>query len=320
MHQAMMQQLELMRDREAGMSSSTSLGQSLKGGTINNTAGMLFGLNFDGLISVVDECRRVNLVQGRQNAGFREQEIQTFRALFNEIDRDQDGKIDGKHFMHLLNKLQLNCKSNEQKQALRQQLNDARRMAREAGAHPASLTAEHTIEVNFWELVQLLRILKDRQDQEKEEDMHKLAQKLRFTNQELDQFREVFISWSQFENSDEARSVEPVSPKHGQKRRPVDEDAEEEREGISPSTMYRLLRTMGMSMTPPEKEKLERKAVQEAESKSAGAGSAGLISFIGFLRLMRWLLDSDFAGINGIAADVAEKTGRSGPSVSRLLH
>ena len=27
-----------------------------EGATINNTAGMLFGLNFDGLISVVDEC------------------------------------------------------------------------------------------------------------------------------------------------------------------------------------------------------------------------------------------------------------------------
>merc|ERR1712187_792062 len=55
--------------------------------------------------------------------------------------------------------------------------------------------------------------------------------------------------------------------------------------------------------------KISFKQVQELEEKVAKFDQKAdkRIDFVAFLKIMRWLLDSNFAGINDVAAEVAEQ-------------
>merc|ERR1712217_60205 len=62
---------------------------------------------------------------------------------------------------------------------------------------------------------------------------------------------------------------------------------------LSADGFRRLIRSLGVSITPGNRGKLDDK-MQSLDDQ--GRRDGALLDFIAFLRMMRWMLDTDFAG------------------------
>jgi len=157
-------------------------------------------------------------------------------------------------------------------------------------------------------------MLRSDSDKATDELVDRTSRELRFTAAELEQFRKIFLKWARIEASGPmgaSASLEGAldSPERSPARRrrldgaPMSPAASGEvvEDGLSMETLDRLLRTMGMKLTLKQKSRLQEQAAAFETT------AEGLLSFVGFLRMMRWLIDSDFGGINDIAADAAQR-------------
>jgi len=233
------------------------------------------GLDFDDFVGVVDSCRTNLVARQRKNAGFNDQEIEHFWELFKNIDRDDSKQIDPKELLLLLKEFNWEPKTRDEQAALLQKLDLARAAAREAEVEE-EVTPDGSPTIGFWEFVQLARMLRRQHDRAQEDTMTKLMQELKFSQQEVDQFRQVFKNWSRRDNVFDG---EPDSATPDVLQRDV---------------VRRLVRSLGVSITPENKGRLD--------DKLATLDDGGLLDFFGFLRLMRWLTDTNFAGVNDAAA------------------
>eukprot|EP00439_Symbiodinium_sp_Y106_P067600 s1275_g11.t1 len=163
---------------------------------------------------------------------------------------------------------------------LLQRLNTARHRAREAGAPQVS--ADNSGEVGFWEFVQLARELHTLHEKAKEQAMNQLMEECKFNQKEVNQFHEVFHHWYHIDDEGEA-----------DERRMEDDDPNA---GLSREIVRRVVRQTGMSFTPEKKEILDKRL--------DGLEEAGLLRFHGFLRLMRWVIETDFAEMNAQLAEL----------------
>jgi len=281
------------------------------------------GATFDEFVGLADDARRINLEDRRRNAGFKEAEVRYFRRIFVTCDKDGSGDIDASEITGLLLILGMKIRTREEQHAVMNKLDEARDFAAAAGVK--EVTAKGSANFGFWELVQLMRMLKSDSDKASDELVMATAQELGFPPTELEQFRKIFIKWSREDALDGTMSPEssPVR-RQGSKTSPVRrgskgpsnatatrstvvatsvdlEEGPPPEEGLSTDALCALLKSMGMSMTLTQKGALE-KQVAKVETTEGG-----LLSLVGFLRMMRWLLDSDFAGINGAAADAVQR-------------
>eukprot|EP00438_Fugacium_kawagutii_P025846 Skav200524 [mRNA] locus=scaffold450:616055:622084:- [translate_table: standard] len=77
------------------------------------------------------------------------------------------------------------------------------------------------------------------------------------------------------------------------------EDLDEEEPGLSMSMLQKLLRWLNVPMTMQGKQAMEEKL------SSVLLTPKNELSFVGFLQMMRWMLDTNFCGINGVAQKAA---------------
>merc|ERR1711957_951837 len=115
-----------------------------------------------------------------------------------------------------------------------------------------------------------------------------MGETTRFTLTEVDTFREVFTNWFARDKvfEDEAASNH-TGLVGGGCPRTTDEEVKE----LSKDCMRRLLKSMGLKLNQEQRNKLERKIDD--------FGTPGRVDFADFLRLMRWMLDTNFADIQG---------------------
>lgn len=126
-------------------------------------------------------------------------------------------------------------------------------------------------------------MLKREVEHEEEERMHRLMHDLHFTEQEVEQFRIIMRSWVKRE-ADKAAEIAEGAPK-------------DPPEGLKVDGVRRLVRSLGVSLDSKNAETLTNKVESMYED--------GILNFFGFLQLMRWLMDVNFAGINDAAAKMA---------------
>jgi len=260
--------------------------------------------DFDTFVGLADEARRINLEDRRRNAGFKEGEVLHFKRIFDSCDRDGSGDIDASEITGLLFILGLQIRTREEQLAVMARLDEARDMATAAGVQ--NTTARGSANFGFWELVQLMRMLKSDSDKASDEKVNTTAVELGFSPPELEQFRKIFLKWCRNEGLNGTASLESSPVRRsgtlpGGGSEPLDAAEPPPEEGLSIDVLCRLLQSMGMSMTLTQKGELEKQVAK------VDTTAQGLLSFVGFLRMMRWLLDSDFAGINGAAANAVQR-------------
>mmetsp|Transcript_106574 Transcript_106574/g.339959 ORF Transcript_106574/g.339959 Transcript_106574/m.339959 type:complete len:965 (-) Transcript_106574:61-2955(-) len=242
-------------------------------------------LSFDDLVDIVDSCRSSFVAKERKKAGFSDVELEEFEALFHRFDKDHSKTIDNKELQGILKEFGWEPRTREEQQELISKLDMARQLAREAGVDDESENGSP--DVKFWAFVQLIRMLRTDEDKAEEKKVLKVMQELRFSEGETEEFRQVFRSWVR-------RATELAGEKEA-----VGKGASTAAETIGRDGVHRLVRSLGISINPANKDVLDQRVSSLDEQ---GRQETARLDFCSFLRLMRWLLDSDFAGINDAAA------------------
>jgi len=250
-----------------------------------------------------DERRAARVAARRRLAGFVEEEVEEFQEIFDRYDRDGSGDIDSKELRSLLRDLGMECRTRAEQRALMGQLDAAQTAAREAGAVPVGRQGDGG--VGFWVLVQLMRILRSRKDESTEAHEAEVVGELGFSPAEVTEFREVFLDWTRrgglrAKETDVDGAVGSIPGR----RVSFNLGSEDQEDRLSKHGFHRLLRSLGVSISQREKKELEEKLAD------VDMDDRGCLSFLGFLRMMRWLLDSDFAGVNRAAARTVESNAR----------
>jgi Ca2+-binding EF-hand superfamily protein len=254
-------------------------------------------VDFDEFVGLADQCRAVRVVATQKMAGFSELEIKHLQELFGKYDKDRSGDISVNEIQVLLSDLGMECRTLDERRAVQARLDEARTAAREAMGEGAG-NAGGGNAVGFWEVVQLIRLLRNENDRAEDHKMELLRESLGFSAKEVNDFREVFLTTAR----DSSRCT-PVSA--GNTVTPAINASLSffssaptvggtTEDGLSPESFCLLLRSLGVErLSSAQKQELQRRTAQCDKNKD------GHLNFTGFLRMMRWLLDSDFAGING---------------------
>lgn len=259
------------------------------------------GVDFEAFTALAESHRSATVARQRRFAGFPRETVMQLKELFKKWDADSSGVIDPIEIEGLLKDLGMECRTREEQTALIAHLDAARHAAIEAGVEPKCRPGEGAI--CFWVLVQLMRILRTERDQSAEVREVQVVKELGFTKAEVEDFREVFLRWTR--HGGKAAGIEEGkadgSPGAGgvsfASRAGSAGGGATEKDGLSRGIFYKLLLSLGVSLGYKEKEELEERFA------GADLDDEGRLSFLGFLGLMRWLLDSDFAGVNAAAQE-----------------
>jgi Ca2+-binding EF-hand superfamily protein len=240
-------------------------------------------VDFDGFVEVVDTIREIRVAYLRKRAGFSDAEIRRFEKLFKAYDAKNAGILEMQMVTRLLGDLGVKVRSREEQDDVVKQIEKSRVAAADRGA---CTLAPPGSPVNFWVVVQMMREIRKRDDKHTLNKTAKAAAQARFSNQEVEQFREVFTSTWEKDRFFE----EDADRDEGHHEEEGDEDKRE----ITKTSLRRLLRSLGVS--------LDGNLRGELDAKIETFGKSDRVDFADFLTLMRWMMDTNFGGITGAAA------------------
>lgn len=238
-------------------------------------------LDFDTFVEKVGDCRQRRVKKLRRRAGFTEIECNRFQELFDKYDADKSGIIEPAEASALLSGLGFSMAAKEDREAMLQTLGKAREAADEAGIEDIGDAKSN--KVTFWVLVQLLRVLYNRDDRRVLDRQERAIEQTKFSVAEVDQFREVFHTWylqdRMFCQESSFTNPAKVSISEGDIRE------------LSKDCIRRLLKSLNVTLNGEDRKKLDEKL--------DSFGNDGKTDFADFLRLMRWMLDINFGDISG---------------------
>eukprot|EP00930_Biecheleria_cincta_P034083 TRINITY_DN23589_c0_g1_i1.p1 TRINITY_DN23589_c0_g1~~TRINITY_DN23589_c0_g1_i1.p1 ORF type:complete len:1039 (+),score=185.75 TRINITY_DN23589_c0_g1_i1:67-3183(+) len=252
-------------------------------------------VDFDAFVSLADACHEKKIMAERKKAGFSNTEIQTLQDMFQKYDADGSGDIDAHEVQKLLNDFGLKCRTREERQQSLDQVDEARSLAKEAGA----LRDERTEDafMTFWELVQLVRLVKTHQARQSEEVAKHKMEALRFSRQEIDDFRMVFLRWAR---TDGRRGSLTVGKKEPSKEQSAENMLADNDASISVASLQKLIKSLGISLTLENKLEIDNQL-----AKMSACNGKGRLTFVGFLELMQWMLETNFAGLSAATSNAS---------------
>jgi Ca2+-binding EF-hand superfamily protein len=246
-------------------------------------------MSFDDFADII-QCGRAILAKDMgQQAGFSAKELDEFKHLFATYDVDKNGTIERSELVNLLLDLQIPMRNISDQQSMIEMLRTAHQAARDAGLESDdNQDLGSRPRVTFWMFVYFLRMLYNKDDKKEVEEEDQAIQETGFSSQEVSDFRDIYGHWVKVEET-----TCPSSRRSTKKNKTSDEaGVAEEPRTLSVDGMSRLFRSLKLSVSPPQMEKLED-VVCKLNSKGNGE-----LNFPIFLRVMKWLVVTDFAGIN----------------------
>jgi Ca2+-binding EF-hand superfamily protein len=292
-------------------------------------------LTFDQFVRIEDCCRTLAVAEGRQRAGFSAEAFNMVKQAFFWYDRTDKGYISLGKLVWVLSESNVPVNSLESREAIFRKLDAARQAAIDAGV-PQDKVGQlgDRREVPFWAFLHLVRIfLRDREQafdgREKE-----ALNTTKFSPSEVAQFRQIF-SVAVANARKEEEEVKALNAAK-QLQRPGttgstsswaseasgQEGLVKERSaggGSSVPTLGSILRELGsvpslpvqgvaqvlrclrLQVTLHQHEELSTKLEEISEGTME-------LDFAGFLQLMRWMLDTDYAGVTSVAKKTAAES------------
>jgi len=254
------------------------------------------GIDFDAYVELADLFRTVRNVWDRMKAGFSDSEIKRCQGVFAMYDVDGSGDIDDKELMRLLKHVGIELKTRENQVALTAKLAQARKLAQEAGVEATYGANTHS----FWEFVQFMRMERTSRERAYEDKVLKTSAQLCFLPTEIAQFREAFIHWARHQQGAPVPIGIDAKPEL-QAQRVEELLGDGFQEGVSMFSLIKLLQSLGCTVQTKDEPTLA------ARIESMSRNAKGQLNFVGFLQMMRWLLDSNFGGLNKVVASRKEK-------------
>lgn len=234
---------------------------------------------------IADDVREAMVNDSRKAAGYSPQDVTRYKQTWEAFDSKKQESLKLGEAAQLLMQMGFELRSAQEQQMLKEQIEKACRAALEANAEGVIMG-----QVNFWVFLQLLRALNRREDEDSERRLMEAAAVSKFSTQEVNEFNEVFDScWEreQVQAEEQSDSVQVVQSC---------------RKTISRGGLMKLLRSMGMRLEGAQRTALDKK-LQEMMTTPPEDGSVAKLSvdFPGFIRLMRWMMESNFGGIMNCA-------------------
>lgn len=232
---------------------------------------------------IADTIREEMVANTRKAAGYSPPDVTRYRQTWDSFNTKGQESLKAGEAAQLLMQMGFELRSAQEQQMLKEQIDKACRTALEANAEGVIMG-----QVNFWVFLQLLRSLNRREDEDSERRLMEAAAVSRFSTQEVNEFNEVFDScWEreQVQAEEEGGTMQSC------------------RKTISRGGLMKLLRGMGMRLEGPQRASLDQKLQSMMPSPPEDGSAAKLfIDFPSFIRLMRWMMESDFGGIMSAAA------------------
>eukprot|EP00927_Polykrikos_kofoidii_P023510 TRINITY_DN21640_c0_g1_i1.p1 TRINITY_DN21640_c0_g1~~TRINITY_DN21640_c0_g1_i1.p1 ORF type:complete len:1179 (+),score=231.43 TRINITY_DN21640_c0_g1_i1:278-3538(+) len=289
-------------------------------------------MSFEAFMSIVDECRFDTQKKKRKHAGYRDDEIEFIRSDLNSYDSKKRGALEKGELLMMLADYGLTVHTIQGRAKVLGLLDKAREIALEAGAEASEVEPAGSQSMSLWPVVQLLRVFcRDNEGDmaTREEDARKASG---FSLGETAEFRDVFYQHAKRCSDEVAEASEPVETKGIPmlaRRRSMDCDesrrgSSKGRVGNTPQVMAQrrsivglghgsahltlagvrpLLSSLRLELTRAEAKTLENKFYEISGEENHERG----LDFPGFLLLMRWMLDSNFAGINKAASTAVQR-------------
>jgi len=280
-------------------------------------------IDWEEFVDFCDFCRQLAVTKLRVQAGFSDEEVETFKSAFEKYDSDGSGDISRKELQALLQDLQFAMATAEDRQVFLSILVEARKSARRGGVPEDDCGTDGSTDISFWVFVHLLRAVQTREDEKKVTTLESIS----FEKEERMELREVYHYWVDFykaqalmpgkgrKTEDDEDSVASTSESvnlDDDDLAELEEDVEvmEEHNGVLKSktvhqkqellpmnTLWKLLRKLGLELTATHREQLKGKCALDAENKLPAERRRYVIDFDGFIRLLCWMLDSNFANL-----------------------
>eukprot|EP00929_Paragymnodinium_shiwhaense_P059678 TRINITY_DN29877_c0_g1_i1.p1 TRINITY_DN29877_c0_g1~~TRINITY_DN29877_c0_g1_i1.p1 ORF type:complete len:1608 (+),score=662.86 TRINITY_DN29877_c0_g1_i1:80-4903(+) len=232
-------------------------------------------VTFDDFVTTIHEARNRKTIESRKMAGFSTLEISRFRDMFHTYDEDRSGTIEPREVGQLIESLGFSMRTAEERDLVQKLIEKSRSNAIASGVQDVGTGGSLTI----WVLIQLLRLLYNDRNQKLIDRERTAMEETKYTAAEGKEYREVFVNWFQQE-----QAFEEAAGHHTETTADTAKD-------ISRDGVKRLLGALGLKLSNVQSKDLDNKVHTLNES--------GRVDFADFLRVMRWMQDTNFANING---------------------
>eukprot|EP00931_Biecheleriopsis_adriatica_P050800 TRINITY_DN29441_c0_g1_i1.p1 TRINITY_DN29441_c0_g1~~TRINITY_DN29441_c0_g1_i1.p1 ORF type:complete len:1315 (-),score=221.95 TRINITY_DN29441_c0_g1_i1:109-4053(-) len=286
-------------------------------------------VDLDSFASLAPLCRAECASARRRHAGFSNSQVALLRRLFDMHCKPGLHELGLGELLWLLVSIGIRVDTLQARQEVMELLEEARTTARQKGMSLEDIGMPNSSKTPFWALVHLLRAYCQRSEGTKVDQEQCAADECRFSTAEAQELREIFLSWAQ--PAAETPSTLPPTQKlqrqgSFQLRRQDSlasamSDSEVALEvsasvaaavaelvsgsklaWLSLANVKSLLKSLGMRFTTQDMETLSCTVKEMPSTHSRRLGEKVQINFAGFLRLLRWMMDTNFADIN-VAAE-----------------
>jgi len=291
--------------------------------------------SFDDFVGVLDKCRKACAEESHKRAGWSDSEFEFLCQRFKKCCGKVEGTLTKGELLWILMDLGITIKTSAARNNIVSKVPEARTLALKAGVNEKDAVAHGDSTVTVWVLAHLLRLL-SRGGEEETEDREILAREdTKFSHAEIVEFSEVFAKLVNESNAE----CDSSGPSHDQRQNstpasevgqtclsarpmqtllvpPTTSKVQSEAEDailrslsgtqldvpkLPISALRELLISFGAKVSLEQNQLLRNKVLEFSEGQ-------GQLDFSDFLRVMRWMLDTNFAEINAKAKEVAGQT------------
>jgi Ca2+-binding EF-hand superfamily protein len=288
--------------------------------------------SFGDFVCILDKCRTACAEENHKRAGWSDVEFEFLCQRFQKCCGKVEGTLTKGELLWILMDLGITIKTSAARNSIVSKVPEARTLALKAGVNEKDVMTHGDSTVTVWVLAHLLRLLA-RGGEEEIEDREILArEETKFSHAEIVEFSEVFAKLVNESTAD--RDSLGLAQNHRRNSAPAWEvgqtclsarplqtqlvplpasKSQSEAEcailrslsgthsaapKLSISALRELLNSFGAKVSLEENQVLRSKVLEVARGQ-------GELDFSDFLRVMRWMLDSNFADINAKAKEVA---------------
>eukprot|EP00931_Biecheleriopsis_adriatica_P049600 TRINITY_DN28698_c0_g2_i1.p1 TRINITY_DN28698_c0_g2~~TRINITY_DN28698_c0_g2_i1.p1 ORF type:complete len:1064 (+),score=233.60 TRINITY_DN28698_c0_g2_i1:80-3271(+) len=235
-------------------------------------------VDLDALVALVDSCRQDNLDNSRKTAGFTTAETFQFKNLFQEHDQRKSGKIGHSTLLDILQELKLTPRHKIDREKwgeeLLQLIDEARELAVEAHGDSEDIIRDGQC-IDFYTFLQLARLIQAQLDKKEQARIEALCKELRFSALDCDGFKQIFMQWVGLAFDGDETEVPHESLKM---------------DVLTEPKIIRLIRFLDISLMGRCRDDLTK-------FLNGVMSPTRTLDFAGFLKLMRWMEDTDFGGV-----------------------
>jgi Ca2+-binding EF-hand superfamily protein len=246
-------------------------------------------LTFDEFCHVLEECRKGCANENYKRAYWSNEEFELLREKYIAFGADDNMRVSKGKFLWILMDLGVKIRTCEERNAIFEKVEEARHQALRAGVDSCMAEDIGDSSVTIWVLAHFLRLMAKGGEDEDEERETAAREETKFSHAEIAEFSDIFTSSFAEEGKHGSDRDANNSSQCTLLRKLIGERDSDRRRCVS--SLRGLFKPLGVQISSDERRQLKAKVAEI----SCGGGAS--FDFPDFLRIMRWIIDTNFANI-----------------------